>query len=466
MNQGRFQRRQVITQACELFERWTGFALRGAAPTRIAETFARRAEALGYDDPLTYVEALQDLSSTAAEPQRLVNLITNGLTAFWRDEPQLLALRSILRNLGASATLERPLQIWCAGVSTGEEAYTVAMIASEENIPADVLGTDVNTEFLSVARRGHYGTWSLRRLDATRRDTFLRPLDEHTYAIAHPDLERVRFDHHNLLHTAPRSRRADMRWDVILCRNVLIYFTPRASATVVGHLADALAFDGYLMLGSSEQIHVEQLNTEGPRLRATRHGEGFLYRRYETKPGQTIEPGTWMLSESALDELLEPPAPEYSGLDETTSDVGLNDTVVDLLETAGEHMRLGELRLAMACLEAATSYDPFVVEGHCLLGQVLDQLDAGHSALKAYQKALFLEPFHWVAAWGAARIYETFGEHDAARRAWRQTLEGLAASPDPLRHSRVIPRLIGPLEDARQQAHQDAHRALSVVSEL
>ncbi|RAL24970.1 hypothetical protein DL240_01805 [Lujinxingia litoralis] len=466
MTQRRFPRREVITQACELFERWTGFALRGAAPTRIADTFARRAEALGYDDPLTYVEALQDLSSTAAEPQRLVNLITNGLTAFWRDEPQLLALRSILRKLGASATRERPLQIWCAGVSTGEEAYTVAMLASEEQVPADILGTDVNTEFLSVARRGQYGSWSLRRLDETRRRTFLRPLNEHTFEVAHPDLQAVRFDHHNLLHTAPRSRRADMRWDVILCRNVLIYFTPRASTTVVGHLADALAHDGYLMLGSSEQIHVEQLNTQGPRLRPTRHGEGFLYRRHETRPGQTIEPGAWTISESTLEELLNPPAPDYDGLDEVTSDVGLNDTVVNLLQDAARHITDGELRLAMACLEAATSYDPFVVEGHCLMGEVLAALDSRRAALKAYQKALFLEPYHWVAAWGAARLHEHFGELEAARRAWRQTLEGLAAHPDPLRFALVLPRLIGPMDDARQQAHEQAHRALSVVSEL
>lgn len=448
----------VIALACDLLLEWTGFSLRETAPQRIAETFGRRAERLGYDDPMAYLTALRDLPPTADEPQRIVNLITNGLTAFWRDEPQLSALRSVLRHLHTPHSLE-PIHIWCAGVSTGEEAYTVAMIADEESVPIELLGTDVNTDFLEIARRGVYSDWSLRRLNSSRHHTYLSALDGERWKAEHRAFDTIRFAHHNLLDAPMPSRHPDGRWDIILCRNVLIYFSTDATTTALRHLSDALSDEGYLMFGSSEQIHPEDLGDDAPHLRPIRKGGGFLYRPGATRTGQTIEPGRWSRSADNVILPIERPT-DLASLEETTSDVCDNNTVLNLLDTAAEHLEAGELELALVCLEAALGYDPFQVECHCLMGTVLRSLGASQRALEAFQKALFLHPDHWFAAHHTAGIHRARGDIDAARRAFRRTLDSLELSDDPLDTTHVLHDVIGSMARVRLQARREAESFL------
>lgn len=461
MNASPFQRQKIITRACELLEGWTGFTLRETAPRRIAETFGRRSVELGYDDPMAYLDALSDLPPTADEPQRLVNLITNGLTAFWRDEPQLSALRSILGHLYATNPASAPLQIWCAGVSTGEEAYTVAMIADEESIPVRILGSDVNTDFLETARRGVYSNWSLRRLDAQRQQAYLRPLDANHWKINHPAFQNVRLVQHNLLKPAPRSLRSNGAWDIILCRNVLIYFSRSATITALRHMANSLSREGYLMFGSSEQIHADRLGPDAPQLRPIRQGGGFLYRPGISQTGQTIEPGRWYVDADGGDPSFFASSPAL-GLEETTSDVGENSTVVDLLHTSAEHLRDKDLELSLACLEACLGYDPFQLECHCLMGVILHSLGAPQQALDAFQKTLFLEPNHWFASYRTAAIHENRGDIDAARRAYRRTLESLGRPGDPLETSHVLRDIVGPVTKLRHQVRRQAEDFLQL----
>ena len=468
--------RKVITGACNLLEEWTGFALRETAPRRIAQTFTDRAHHLGYDDPMAYLEALHDLPPTAEEPQRLVNLITNGLTAFWRDKPQLSALSSLLDHLHCPHTALEPLYVWCAGVSTGEEAYTVAILADEEDVDVHVLGTDINTDFLATARRGTYDEWSLRRLPTDRRDTYLRRINDRRWTTDHEAFANVHFDHHNLLDSAPASPHPDGKWDIILCRNVLIYFSNDATAQVLRHMTDQLADDGYLIFGSSEQLHPEDLGPEAPALRPIRRGGGFVYRPGKGCTGATIEPDSWPREPSGSFPSL-PPIEDHnspghtsspttlgdvSTLAETTSNVDDGDTVVELLHSAAEHIGDGELELAAHCLEAALGYDPFQVECHCLMGTILHSLGAAERATEAFQKALFLAPNHWYAAHRTAIIHEAHGDIDSARRAFRRTLRGLESSSDPVDDTYVLREVIDDIFRLRHQAKRQARAFLQL----
>lgn len=432
----------LIDRAYDLLEHWTGFAHRDSAPHRLTQVLAKRAALLGFDSTHDYLDALTDRAPTEDEPQRLINLVTNGLTAFWRDDPQLSAFRSALRLLNSRRAPSSPVAIWCAGVSTGEEAYTLAIIADEEDIPVHILGTDINTDFLQRARLGIYESWSLRRLSDKRRNQYLTPLDHHRWQVNHRAFDHVRFAHHNLLSAPPPPPTPDPHWDLIICQNVLIYFSAETTAAVLEHFTQALSPSGFLLFGSTEQIYPERLSSSTPRLRPTRQGRGFLYRP-ATAPRKARD-----------DEL--PPPPPISGLDEPTSDFSEQNTAQTLLEDATAHMAKGDIELAMACLEACLSYDPFHPEAHCMMGATLQALGASHSALTAFQKALFLEPDHWFAAYRSAAIYESLGQLDLASRGYHRTLQALDRQHDPLQTSPSLRSLLPPLQDLRELYRQNA----------
>lgn len=391
-----------VAQACRLIGDWTGFELRGLAPGRVKAFLEARASTLGYSSVALYLEDLRQSDQRDSEPQRLINLVTNGLTAFWRDEPQLNALRDVLREI-AESTQGREVRVWSAGCATGEEAYTVAMIAYEESIPVNVLGTDINTEFLHHATFGSYSEWSLRNLDTARRLNFF--VREDTRWELRSDLvECVEFKRHNLLDEPP-----DGPWDIILCRNVLIYHSREATSKIGAHLSKVLAKRGVLLMGSSEQF-------EGA-LKATACSGGFVYRHTtEVRHADEVRP-----------QATAPPPVLVSALEEETVDVDDDDAVIRLLADGIEHHNQGDLNAAIACYEAAAAYDPFVPDAHCLMGIALEGLGAPTRSGEAFQKALFINPYHWFAAFKLAQIHDRNGDIRRAIQAYRQAIEGLAS---------------------------------------
>jgi len=221
---------QTIARACSLIEQWIGITLRGAAPHRLREFLERRAKILGYASAETYLREIGRQSLRDSEPRQLINLVTNGLTAFWRDPPQLDALRVALLEL--SRRHDRQLSVWCAGCSTGEEAYTVSMICKEAGIDAVILGSDINTDFLSHAQGGVYSPWSLRRLDEGRQRRWFDAQGENLFSIRPELRENLHFRQHNLITTPPTPPSGE-GWDVVMCRNAVSYTHLRAHETVL-----------------------------------------------------------------------------------------------------------------------------------------------------------------------------------------------------------------------------------------
>lgn len=446
-------KRASVTQACALLSTWTGMELRGSAPRRVGEFLSMRAEQLGYASTMDYVAFLKTQSPTSEEPQQLTNLVTNGLTCFWRDTPQLNALGTVFAELGkarAEAGSQQPINVWCAGCSTGEEAYTVAMIGVDQGVPIHVLGTDINSESLNHAHRGVYGDWSLRRTDPVHHARYFEQTADGQWAITQSLSEHVEFKLHNILSLAPFPPGGG-KWDVILCRNVLIYFSDGAMQTVLRLFAERINPDGYLLLGSSEQLHTGNLAEELVPFRAARQGGGFVYRLRVTPPGSTV--GFALRKPEPTQPLalkLPAAAPSYlSSLEEVTSDIGFQPSsqaaAEHLLENAIGHLEKGRMEAALACCEASASYDPFVPENYCLMAYMLGQEGAFSQALATYRKTLFLEPFNWVAALESARIYMRIQDPTRARRALRQALEGLH-SGQPLSPGMV--RLAGAMSHA------------------
>ena len=412
----------TVERACELLAEWTGFQANSAAPKRISEFLARRAEAMGFARPADYLAHLEAQSPRAPEPQRLINLVTNGLTAFWRDGGQLEAVREAMSVAQRRAVTEgRPLAIWCAGCSTGEEPYTVSMIAAELGVEGlDILGTDVNTEALATAWRARYGSWSLRRLGAERVARFFENCGEgpEAFEVIESVRRLVRFGHHNLLDRTPAPRGTGRGWDLILCRNVLIYLRPQARAAILRQLAGSLHPEGALLLGAGEPLG-DVVGMTGERV-----GEALIFR-----PRLAHVP---IAREVALREPKGVPGAMALGEDADTEtiDVVASGVVLDLLSGGRQALGAGDEEAALASFEAATCYDPFIPEAYCLVGRALQDQGAPRRALEAFRKALFLAPRHWLAAWEMGRLHEALGDRRRALRAYRQALEGLEGRRD------------------------------------
>jgi len=228
----------------ELIERATGLALdRGGVSSTLDRVVSERLRALGLSKIEDYIVRAAD--PTGTEQRLLIDAITVPHTWFYRDPEQL----EIMRQLLAGAPPGR-LAVWVAGCATGEEAYTLAMIGRAIGREVTVLATDVNEAALASARRGVYTASAVRDVPDRER----RWLVPHGNGFAVDDAlrEQVSFMRHNLVDPPPISPRPG--WDLVVCRNVLIYFSPGAAVRVLQRFARAVREGGWVVVGASEVV--------------------------------------------------------------------------------------------------------------------------------------------------------------------------------------------------------------------
>lgn len=212
------------------------------------------------------VEACRDwlLSAplTRAQLRVLASHLTIGETYFFRDRKTLDVLaRHVLPELiHARRGRDQRLRLWSAGCCTGEEAYSLAILLHQvlpdlADWHVTILATDINPRFLRKAEAGSYGEWSFRDVPEDFKTRYFDRADAR-YVIR-PELQRlVTFESLNLAddsYVSPTTVRGTM--DVILCRNVLMYFTPAQVRKVIGNLHQVLIDGGWLAVSPSESSH-------------------------------------------------------------------------------------------------------------------------------------------------------------------------------------------------------------------
>ena len=188
--------------------------------------------------------------------QMVVETLLNNETYFFRDRsPFDLLQRHALADLAQRRSTAKRLRIWSAGCSTGQETYSLAMLFAEEpekwrGWTIDILGTDVSTSCIDRARSGIFTQFEVQRgLGINQTIKWFEECADGWRALE--QLRRpLRFQVHNLLEQPPHPG----AFDVILCRNVLLYLSPEKKALSFDRLASALAEDGWLMLGAAETV--------------------------------------------------------------------------------------------------------------------------------------------------------------------------------------------------------------------
>lgn len=208
-----------------------------------------------------YLEILTVRAGRERELQLLLNEITVGETNFFRNQPQLDALRKFIlpelmrekERLGY-----RRLRIWSAGCSTGEEPYTLAIIllealqARQEKWQIEITATDINEKSLARARQGLYASYSLRNVSRPILEKYFTPAEDGQHLVREAPRALITFQHLNLF---DERRLMFLRGlDVILCCNVLIYFDAESKRRMIQHFYNMLQPNGYLFLGHAESL--------------------------------------------------------------------------------------------------------------------------------------------------------------------------------------------------------------------
>jgi chemotaxis protein methyltransferase CheR len=239
----------------ELLEARTGQQLAPSRRWRIGSALSGlyREHGLSGADELI---ALLTRSREASLARRVVEALLNNETYFFRDRAVFDQLGArVLPDLAEQRAADRRLSVWSVGCSTGQEALSLAMMLSEQEPrwsgwTIDILGTDVSESVIELARKGCYSQFQIQRGLAVTQ--MLRWFDETPdgWQAKEALRRKVRFELHNLLDPPP----AQARFDLILCRNVLLYFEGPNRARAFDRLASALAPGGHLVLGGGETV--------------------------------------------------------------------------------------------------------------------------------------------------------------------------------------------------------------------
>lgn len=235
-----------------------GFLSDSARRDQLAQILTARLRATGNSDASRYFRLLNDPSCAFSELQAIADQLAVKETYFFRglDHWQALVNR-VLPDLVAKCTASRRLRILCAGCSSGEEPYTLAILLREQlqiddAWSLDILGIDISPTAIEKARNGRYSAWSLRNTEDFIKTRYFRQAGQQ-FELSGDIRSSVRFEVRNILDDDPLFWHSGA-FDLIFCRNVFIYFTMPAVALVVNRFAQALIPGGYLFLGHSETL--------------------------------------------------------------------------------------------------------------------------------------------------------------------------------------------------------------------
>ncbi|MCK4707427.1 MAG: protein-glutamate O-methyltransferase CheR, partial [Gammaproteobacteria bacterium] len=245
-------------------------------------------ERFGYHHPLAYLNSLKSSPQWSPEMEYLISGTTVGETYFFRDLTQISFIRDhwlprIIEQRRNSG--ERRLRVWSAGSATGEELYMMAIILRELLQDIDywdiqLIGTDINNSSIVKATEGIYSQWSLRSIDEQIREKYFTTMGD-GFVLNSSIRKMANFKHFNLNNDQlPFDIRGSHNIDLILCRNVFIYFSYPVIRHVMEKFSEALVLGGTLMLAPTDIPDVTQ---NYPGLEYAQHDGVFFYQRNDNQ---------------------------------------------------------------------------------------------------------------------------------------------------------------------------------------
>jgi chemotaxis protein methyltransferase CheR len=234
----------------------TGMWFSDSSKYLLQKRLSPRAKELSFDTFQQYFYFLQYDPRADAEFDQIYDLVTTNETYFFREPAQLTAFtEEIIPDILERKAIKK-VRIWSAGCSSGEEPYSLAMLLQElgwfSRAAFEIFASDINQQVLSRARKGHYRESAFRATDPSIRDKYFTRDPEGSWKISDEIRNRISFGRLNLYDGGRVSLVGNL--DVILCRNVIIYFDDSSKKVVVNSFYNRLVDGGFLLLGHSESL--------------------------------------------------------------------------------------------------------------------------------------------------------------------------------------------------------------------
>ncbi len=367
--------------------------------------------------------------------QALMRALTIGETYFFRDEAAFNRLRQhILPDLIAARRQQEQfeLAIWSAGCATGEEAYSIAILLHE--ILADrprwkirLVASDINAQALEQGRQGIYRDWAFRHNTDRLQHAYFDPV-EAGWQIKPFLRQMVQFELGNLLNPPAAN------FDLILCRNVLIYFDQDSVFRLEDMLYNALNPAGWLALGQSEAIRGDRdrwLKTEA---QASRWYQKPARTGANTSEAPNRLPNPQAANQPTADRFLQAKTALYHEQADEAERI-LHDLLAENPQHTRAHILLaslmasrGQLSQAHQQLDAALASDPLLGDAHYLRAILFMEEEQDELASQALRSALYCQRDHLLSAFMLGTLYAKRGETSRALREWekaRQTADAL-----------------------------------------
>lgn len=239
----------------------TGIYFQDSKKYLLEGRLGKRLQLLGMGKFEEYFQLVKYGQYRQEELKHLYEAVTINETFFFRNEPQFEAFEQVLvPELFANKRKSgKPkLRIWSSASSSGEEAYTIAMLYLERLKPKypeleiEIVGTDINNAVLETAKRGVYRDYSIRNMPKKYLDKYFQA-ENGRYHLRDEVKRLARFEHVNL--SDQLKMRQIQNFDIIFCCNVLIYFDTKSKVSVISNLYNSMSRGGYLFIGYAESLH-------------------------------------------------------------------------------------------------------------------------------------------------------------------------------------------------------------------
>lgn len=398
-----------------------------------------------------------------AELQEISELLLNHETVFFRNQPHMQALREvILPTMHRRKTPQEPIRIWSAGCSTGEEPYSLAIVALEAlgyplPRPVHIWATDLSRAALERARKGVYKGRTLSNVTPALAARYFRVVQGGMWAVNDIVRSLVHFEQFNLLEPFPAQAR---NLDIIFCQNVTIYFELETFRNLADRFYQALNEGGMLFLGFSETLW-----NIYDRFRLLEVNGSFLYVKETAKETAAPPHATSSTKGSSKPQTESQPMPKKLALRDRSAslappsgsanrdtlgkarellDQGKTDEMLAMLSpeaftgpcapealalVARAHANRGDFDLAIAEARRAIAINSLTTEAYLLLGILYAQQGQLQTAITQLERARYLNPDAPLISFHLAGVYARTGRVDAAIREYQSTLHKLAHYP-------------------------------------